>query len=575
MTAFHQGSLSALALSLLMVTPLCAHAVVIYERPQTFYDSLPSAEKGGELNLKLASDPKVMNPALSGDAESGAIEGYLWMTLMTIDPDTLKYLPSLATGYSVSDDKKSYTFTLNKEARWQDNTPVTADDIKFTFDTIMDTKVNAAALRSYYQGVKLEVNDTNTVTFSVEEPRFDHLFVFSLFTPIQKKQFEKSPDFNKDKGIMNPVSNGPYIFEKYERGQKVVLKRNRAWWGNSLKHYQNRFNMDAINFRIVGDPNLSYEKFIKGDLDTVSFTAEQWNTKVTGLDKEKFGDSAESGKNIWALKEENNFPKVYSYVGLNLRKPIFADAKTRNALAHLINYKKILEKVYYNLAIQSSSPFGSMTANSDPDLRTEEKMADFSKSKAKSLLKESGWKSDGKGQLVKEFNGKTIPFEFDLSIPSLSSTAPKIAQILKEDFKSFGIQINIKSLEWHSLLDKTQNHDFDAVILGWTSTLFPNPKQVWDSQSQENGGSNYVGYSNPKVDELIVKANQEFDISKRNLMMQELNRIIYEDKPYLFLIEQKFILEGLNSKIRSSKWVSKYSGGADSDLFYIPKMTSK
>lgn len=570
MPIVHWGSLSLLVLGLLSAAPVSAKEVGVYERKATFYDSLPSAKKGGELNFKLASDPKVMNPVLSSDAESGSLEGYLWMNLMTIDPDTLDYLPALATSYSISNDKKSYTFTLNKEARWQDDTPVTADDIKFTFDTIMNTKVNAAALRSYYQGVTLRVKDPLTVTFSVEEPRFDHLFVFSLFTPIQKKQFEKSPDFNKDKGIMNPIGNGPYVFEKYERGQKVVFKRNKTWWALSQPHYKNRFNIDTINLRIVSDPNLGYEKFIKGDIDALGFTAEQWNTKVTGLDKEKFGSSAQSGKNIWALKEENNFPKIYSYVGLNLRKPIFADEKTRTALAHLVNYKKIVEKVYYNLAIQSTSPFGSMTANSDPELRNADNMVAFNKSKAMALLKEAGWKSDGSGRLVKEIDGKTIPFEFNLDIASISPTAPKIAQILKEDFKTSGIKINIKSLEWHTLIDKTQNHDFDAVILGWTSTLFPNPKQIWDSKSQENGGSNYVGYNNPEVDALIAQANQEFDISKRNLLMQKLNRIIYKDKPYLFLIEQKYILEGLNSKIRSPKWLSKYSGSADSDLFYLP-----
>jgi peptide/nickel transport system substrate-binding protein len=234
-----------------------------------------------------------------------------------------------------------------------------------------------------------------------------------------------------------------------------------------------------------------------------------------------------------------------------------------------VNYKKIIENVFFNLQVQSTSPFGSFTLNSAPELRLADKMMTFNKNKAKELLLQDGWKNGGQGKLVKTIAGKIVPFVFDLEVPSQASNSLKIAQVLKEDLKSSGIILNIKSLEWNSFLDRIEKRDFDALILAWTSTLFPNPKQVWHSGSQETGGSNFIGYSNLKVDELISKANLEFDPAQRNRIMQEINRLIYADQPYTFLTEPKYVLEGLNTKIKSSEWISQYSGETSSDLFYL------
>jgi ABC-type transport system substrate-binding protein len=132
-----------------------------------------------------------------------------------------------------------------------------------------------------------------------------------------------------------------------------------------------------------------------------------------------------------------------------------------------------------------------------------------------------------------------------------------------------GIKLNINSLEWNSFLEKVDNRDFDAVILAWSSSLFPNPKQIWDSSSQQEGGSNFISYSNPKVDELIKKANFEFNPSKRNELMRKINKLIYLDQPYTFLTEPKSILEGINSKIKSYKWKSEYDSGSSFDLYYM------
>lgn len=542
---------------------------VTYVRKPSFYDSLPAVQKGGTLYLSMSSDPKVINPILSSDSESMSLEGYLWMPLMALDPESLDFLPALATGYTMSADKKSYTFSLNPSAKWQDGSPVTAEDLRFSFETLMSKKTDAAALRSYFYGVSLAVKDPHTVTFSVSEPRFDNLSVLTSFPVVQKKQFEHSKNFNLDQGVMKPIGNGPYVLEKYERTQQVVFSRNKNWWGYALPQYKNRYNADKIVIRIINDQNLAYEKFIAGDLDVIGFTQEQWHVNVNGIDKNKFGKDRTSGKSIWALKQENQFPRPFDYIGWNEKNPIFEDVKTRTALSYLVDYKKIIHTVYYDLSVQSTSPFGSFSNNSDPALRKPDHMISLDRTKAMKLLKEAGWKNEGGSTLVKEIHGKKVPFSFELATVSTNKARVKIAEIIKEDFKDAGIQVKIRSMEWNSFLDKVDHHDFDAVILGWTATLFQNPKQIWDSQSMDLGGSNFISYRNPAVDKLIEKANLEFNPEKRNKIMQELNRIIYQDQPYTFLTEPKYGLYGLNSKIKSPKWYSKYESALANDLFYL------
>ena len=541
-----------------------------YTKKTTFYDTMPTAKKGGVLHIPIGSDPKVMNPLLSDDTASSVVEGYLWLSLFSHDPETLEFIPNLAKHFHVSADKKEYTFSLYENAKWQDGSPVTSDDIKFTFDTLMNTKTHAAALRTFYEGISLIVIDKLKFKFHVEEPKFDSLNVLASFIPIQKKQFENTKDFNSDKGIMNPIGNAAYIFDKFLRSQKIIFKRNKNWWAKDLPQFKNRFNPDEIILDIIPDPNLTYEKFLKGDIDQISFTVEQWQNKVSNIDKSKFG-SKQNEKKIWSLKVKNKFPKPYNYIAWNLKSSLFSDAKTRTALSYLVDYNKIIEKVYFNLYTQSTSPFGSFTENAAPELRKKENMISYNKEKAFSLLKEAGWKNDGSGVLVREKNGKKEKFEFNLDINSNNTARQKIAEIVRENFKVAGIKVNIRSYEWNTFLDLINKRKFDALILGWTGSLYPNAKQIWDTDSEKNEGSNFISYSNARVDELIKQSNLEFDPLKRQNIMQEINRIIYHDQPYTFIAEVNYILEGLNSKIFSPRWIANYEAGAASDLFYLEK----
>jgi peptide/nickel transport system substrate-binding protein/microcin C transport system substrate-binding protein len=562
---------STLALSLSAVCfTSSSFAQTEYKALPSAYADLKAAPKSGTFNQRLGNNPKVLNPLLSADSVSSAAEGFLWATLFTEDAETLNPLPYLAKTYKISADRKTYTFTLNEKAKWSDGTPVTTDDVKFTFDTQMDPKTEAAAIRTYWEGTSIKVVDKLSFEFSVKEPKFDTLRSLYLFAPIQKKQFASEPDFNKAKGVMSPIGNGPYIFKSFDRDQQVVLERDKNWWGSELAHNKNRFNADKIVMRIITDDALQYERFLKGDLDVLEFNAEQFGLKVRGTDKARFGASNTDKQAVWATEVKNKAPRGYSYLAWNLKNPIFGSVKTRQALARIIDYKQIIDSVYQGYAYQCTSPFGSLTLNAAEELRAAGKMLTTDRKAALALLKEDGWKdSDGDNVLDKTVDGKLVKFSFELKFNSNNPLRAKIAQIARENFKAAGIEMKVQSMEWNAFLDDVDNRRFDAIILGWTATPYPNPKQTWHSTSEANQGSNFVSYKNEKVDALIDQANVEFDPKKRVEMMKEINRLIYNDQPYLFLLEPSSMLAGFNKKVGSPSniWAMAYDVSPPTDTY--------
>lgn len=574
-------SAGAFVMASMMTSSLAANIsqaqVTEYKQLPSAFADLKQAKKGGTVYLRLGNNPKVLNPVIGNDATSSYSEPFLWATLFTEDSETLNPLPYLAKTYKISADKKTYTFVLNEKAKWSDGTPVTTDDVKFTFDTQMNPKVDAAPLRAYWEGTSLKVIDKQTFEFSVKEPKFDTLRSLYLFSTIQKKQFEKEPDFNKAKGIMNPIGNGPYKFKQFDRDQQVVFERDKSWWGSELPHFANRFNADQIVLKIMTDDALEYERFVKGDLDVMTFNAEQFGLKVKGTDKARFGSSPKDPQPIWAAEFQNKAPRGYTYIGWNLRKPMFQSVKTRQALARIINYKQIIDAVYQGYAYQCTSPFGSLTKNSAPDLRDAANMLTTDRKAALKLLREDGWAdTDGDNVLDKVIDGKKVPFAFELKYNSNNPLRAKIAQIAKENFKAAGINMTVQSMEWNAFLDDVDGRRFDAIILGWTATPYPNPKQIWHSSSEANQGSNFIGYSNKKVDELIDKANAEHDLDKRAEIMKEINRLLYADQPYLFLLEPRSMLAGLNKKVGPGKgaddiWAMSYDVSPPIDIYTFSK----
>ncbi|NDG85422.1 MAG: hypothetical protein EBX52_10370 [Proteobacteria bacterium] len=522
--------------------------------------NLPSVKKSGTLYLQLSGNPRVMIPCLANDLPSRSVSYFLFAQLMMRDGETGDFYPYLAEKVEVSKDKKDMTFTLRKDATWDDGTPVTVDDVEFTYQKIMDPKVEAAPVRSYIETLKFTRIDERTFRFHADQPNVNTLSeTIEDFHVIQKKQFAGAPDFNKAKGVMEPVGSGPYRLKAFSRDQKLEFELKKDWWGFKIPEFKNQYNFENLVFRIIPDRALAYEKFLKGEIDLYEMTAEIFGTKARGVDKEKVGADAGTDKAVWAKHFVNDAPATFSYVGWNLKRPVFRSKKTRQALAHLINYDEIIEKVYYGEGVRCISPFGSRTRNSAPDQKA--KAFRFDPKKGLAMLKEDGWSdADGTNVISKEIDGKRVRFEFTIRYNSDNPMRAKIAQMVKEQFKKAGIVVNVQAIEFNTLITSIEGHDFDAVVMAWArGPLHPDSKQIWHSKSADNKGSNYVSYSNPEADKLIEQATAELDPEKHIRLNQKIGAIIYDDQPYAFLAEVPGFIYGFKrDKLKAKKWVHRY-----------------
>ncbi len=535
------------------------------------YSGLPVPKKGGTFVDTIDITPVTLNPLLVTNLGDRAVSGYFYMSLMTRDGQTYEDLPALAEKVEVSKDKKEYTFTLNKNAKWSDGTPVTSDDVEFTFNKAMDPKVEAAAFRSFMGGVSFKKIDSLKFKFMVEVPKYNSLSFLTTFAPVQKKQFEKESDFNKSRENLHPIGNGAYKLKTISRDQFVTLERDPNWWAKDLPDYRAQENFDVIQMKIIADPALRYENLLKGNIDTLNFMADQFATQVEGVDKEKFGKSPKEGKNLWANKFPSDGSMPWYGLGLNQKNPILSSLKVRQALAFLIDYDAVTERVYFKTVYQSVSPFGSRTDNVPSDLKSGAKKYKLDPKKAAALLQEDGWADGNKdGTLDKMINGKNMPLKLEVKLYSSNAAAMKAVQIFKETFKKAGIDLILRPMDGTALYKDFDDKNFDMVYMGWGGgSIYPDPRQLWHTDSIANGGSNTVSYSNPKVDKMINEANLEFDKKKRAKLLQGINRELYHDLPYIFLVERGYILQGFNSKLKSPIWNQRYGISVAKDLFHF------
>jgi microcin C transport system substrate-binding protein len=334
------------------------------------------------------------------------------------------------------------------------------------------------------------------------------------------------------------VGCGPYKLEKFDRGQKIVLKRRPEWHGFS-SHEKGSYNFETINLRFVKEQAVSFEMVKRNELDFEPLTPELYTQKAQG---------SPWGKTVFKHKVENKAPKNYGFIGWNLRQPLFQDKNVRLALFHLLNREEMNKKFRFGLSELATGPVYKQSEYASPKVMP----VLFDPKKAADLLSLSGWKdSDKDGLLDKVIAGKKVDFKFSLMYSN--KDIEKYWTLYKEDLKKAGIEMELKYLEWNSFLKSLDGGQFEAVNLGWgMGDPDWDPKQIWHSSSAVTGGSNFIGYKNPEVDALIDQARLETDKAKRVNLLHKVYEIIAEDVPYAFLFNDRYSLYATSNKIDKS-----------------------
>ncbi|NLJ28868.1 peptide-binding protein [Desulforhabdus amnigena] len=509
------------------------------------------AENGGApvdgdwLINHLGAEPATLNPITSTDAYASNINDYIYESLLKRDEKSLELVPVLADSWDIAEDHLTYTFHLKKNIRWQDGQPFTARDVLFSFERIRDPKVDAAHLRNYYQDIeKLEVLDDYTVRYHYRIPYFRALEFCGGIPIVPAHLFKDDEDFNQHPIGRNPLGTGPYKLLRWDTGKEIVLVRNPDYWGE-------RPHLDRIVFKIITDSTVALQVLKQGGLDVLGLRPIQWVKQTQGK------------------RFEQNYRKIkyylpsYSYIGWNLRKPLFADRKVRQAMTLLVNRETILKRILFGLGTVVTGTFYVNSPEYDQNI----KPYPYDPAAAVELLKSAGWQDhDGDGILDRD----GIPFSFEFLISAGSKFGEQLATILQENLKQVGIKMEIRKLEWAVFIQKIQQHDFDACTMAWSLGWVSDPFQLWHS-SQAAQGSNFVGFQNEEADRIIETARMEFDAQKRYKLYHRFHEILHEEQPYTFL----FTTEALVAVARRFENVNVYPMGLAPREWWVPPGAQK
>lgn len=533
------------------VTVVAATAFLPNAEANPYVRGNPDAKRQGLRREHYKVQPHTLHPVNVTDYYGNRVLDHIYESLAATDVETLEHIPQLAERWETSSDKKTFTFYLHPKAKWQDGRPVTAEDVKFSFDVLFHKKLKTRAKwMSYYSRFeRAEVLDKRTVRFVVKQDHFLNFVRVAGLRIVPKHKF-RGENPNRTALSKNPMGSGPYKFKSWTKGSAVKLEIHKNYWGRELPQNIGRYNQNLLITKIISADKVALETFKKGDLDLMRLTPEQWVRETSG---KAFGLGAESGKKLVKLDVQNKAPRGYRYVGYNLESPLFKDRRVRRAMSHLFDQDTFIKKFYFGLQTRAVGPFAANSRYSSPRV----KQIEFSIAKAIKLLGEAGW-TDTDGDNLVDKGGRPLRFTI---MTADAETSVKMLTLAKESMRKAGVDLRIRVVDWTSFLQLIDELKFDAVMLGWSRGPFPDPTALWHSRSAVKGGLNFVRYKNPQVDKLIDRAVKSIPEQERVKLYRRIHELIYEDQPYTFMMERNHILLAYNAKFKTVKPWYAYAVG--------------
>lgn len=463
------------------------------------------------LNLSMTSSPSRLNPILSNDTASSQVSGWLFNGLFKYDKDG-NIIPDIATSYKFETNTK-LIINLRKDVLWHDNKKVTAHDVVFTYEKIIDPKVFNSIVSNFKEVKSVKALDDFTLEVIYKEPYFKalHIWMIGLLPKhlLEKEENLMTSSFNKQ-----PIGNGPYKLESFKNSSDIVLKANE-------NYHEGKPKIDEISFKFLPSPDTVFLMLKENKLDVGALSPLQIDRQINPKFKEDF-----------KIVESQSFS--YDYLGFNLRNKKFQDKRVREALSLAINRQEMVDILFFGHGKVCNGPFlpGSFAFNE----KIKQTKQDLKK--AKQLLKEAGY--DEKN-----------PFSFEIVTNTGNEIRLNAALIIQYQLAKIGVNAKIKVMEWQAFLNTIVHpRKFETVLLGWSLALMPDAYPLWHSDSDKLGRFNLVGYRNSEVDELIEKGALTIDQEELSNIYKKLFKLISEDLPYLFLYIPNSITV-VNSKIKN------------------------
>ena len=453
-------------------------------------------------------DARVLIPFLSDDVTSSTICSFIYNGLTKPDKN-LDVIGDLAEKWEISEEGLVITFYLRRNVKWHDGMPFTAEDVRFTFNTIRNPDMGCPYISGYMDISEIEVIDPYTVRFRYARPYAPALRKLGMGI-IPEHIFKDIKDIRSSSYARAPVGTGPYRFSRWESGQYIVLEANNDYFEHApgIKRYV---------YKVIPDQSVQFLELVSGGIDSMQLNPYQY---IYRSETERFEKN---------MKKYRYLSHSYTYIGYNLKDPLLNDVRVRQALSHAINKKEIIDAVLLGLGAECTGPFLKGTPYYDESIKDYE----YDPVKAIRLLKEAGWEDiDSDGVLEKD--GR----EFRISLVTNQGNQARedTATIVQSQWAEVGVKTDIKVIAWAAFLDQfITKKNFQTVMLGWTTPADPDCYAVWHTDSITMGGLNFISYSNKQLDSLIEQGRREFDPDERAEIYRKIHGYIQGDAPYTFL----------------------------------------
>ncbi len=502
------------------------HAITLYDEPAKYPETFthfswvnPDAPKGGILRLAGVGGFDSLNPFIPRGNSADQL-GLIYDSLTFHSPDEpFTEYGLLAEKIEKAPDNSYVRFYLNPKARFNDGQPVTAEDVVFTFNMLVEH--GDPMYRHYYADVaKVEAEDKQRVRFDFKHPGNRELPLILGQIQVLPKHYWEGRDFGKT-NMDPPVGSGPYRIAKVDAGRSIRYERVKDWWAKDLPVTRGYYNFDTITVDYYRDMSVSLEAFKAGQFDfNLEYSAKDW---ATGYE----GPALRAGKIVKEAIPNHN-PTGMQGFAFNIRRPVFQDRRVREAIAQLFDFEWANKQLFFSSYKRTSSYFenSEMAAHEMPDAEElkileplkgqvpeevftrvfQPPVSDGSgiirdqKRRAYQLFMEAGYKIENDKMVGPD--GKPLVFEFLTAQANLE----RVILPFKRNLAELGIDLQIRRVDVSQYINRLRSRDFDMIPATWGQSNSPGNEQMefWHSRSADSAGSrNFIGLRDPAVDKLV------------------------------------------------------------------------
>jgi peptide/nickel transport system substrate-binding protein len=467
-------------------------------------------ETGGNAVVAMSADFQTLNPVPNSSLTSLEVMNFMLYTPLVRYDANLDVEPYLAESWDLQDDH--VVFTLRDDVRWHDGEPVTAEDVVFTFELATNPEAAAPLLPSAFMGMieSATVIDARTVRFDFVAPHAQALEGFAWPPVPQHLLGETAPGEIGQAGFnRRPVGSGPFRFVSWDANERLVLEANPDF----PEGLGGRPNLDRVTFRIIPEATTRLTELVNRSID-VNYSVHP----EEGVQIDRQG-----GVDLL------NYPgREFTYIGWNLHREPFTDARTRRAMTMAINRPEIMEGLLFGYADPASGPippWSPMDPGVDP--------LPYDPDQARQLLEEAGWQPGPDGILRR--NGQALSFR--MMVNANNTLHRDIATVVQQQLRQVGAQMELQSLEFQSMLGRHRERDFQAVLSNWILDTFRvDPSPLFScTEAEREQSANRSGYCNPEADAAIERGLRATDEGEGRSAWGDFNRTLQEDQPFTFM----------------------------------------